>query len=553
MHLKTGASYDVTIISAGLAGLTLARHLLLHTNKTVLLLDKRADPPGPTQKVGESLVQLSGYYLSKVLDLEEHLLREHYLKYNLRFQWKTAGLENRGIEDYNKSFIRFSSNIATFQLDRNLFEAHVLEICKQDPRFHFQGGVEQLDAEVDGNGRHRVQFSGREVDCDWLVDASGRGQFLKRKLGLSRENAIRHGATWCWVDGLVNIEKLTQRTPKQIRINRDRMKQGNFPYFLATNHFCGEGRWFWVIPLHGKTSLGLVYDKSVIPSDEVSTARKMLDFACREWPLFADDLPKRKILDEGRFYDYSYDAAQTISPKRWAMTGEAGRFSDPLYSPGSDLISIYNTLIVDAIGATGQAELERKCAIHETVMRVMYEAYVPSYALSYDCLGDRQAFTLKYGWELAVYFGFYVLPFINDMFTDEKFIAFFLRKFGLLGPINRELQKFLSDFYHWKKANLPADSAPLVNDFYEMIPLRESEKLFYQVGLSTEEAIDALERQFASLKEFARWIVAQVHAAVLGDPLLATDAAYAAGIKLRNLRFDPQEMHMEKKKEMATA
>src|SRR5258708_23422837 len=110
------------------------------------------------------------------------------------------------------------------------------------------------------------------------------------------------------------------------------------------------------------------------------------------------------------------------------------------------------------------------------------------------------------------------------MFTDEKFIAFFLRKFGLLGPINRELQKFLSDFYHWKKANLPADSAPLANDFYEMIPLRESEKLFYQVGLSAAEAAEALERQLASLNEIARWIVAQAHAVVLREPPIPADA-----------------------------
>src|SRR3989442_8033256 len=156
MDAKSDSFYDVTIVGAGLAGLTLARHLLLYTDKTVLLLDRRADPPGPTQKVGESLVQLSGYYLSKVLDLEEHLLREHYLKYNLRFQWKTEGRANTDLEDYNKSFIRLGSNIATFQLDRNLLESHILRTCRENPRFHFFGGVEQLDARLELGQRHTI-------------------------------------------------------------------------------------------------------------------------------------------------------------------------------------------------------------------------------------------------------------------------------------------------------------------------------------------------------------------------------------------------------------
>jgi len=64
--------YDVVIIGAGLAGLTLSRHLLLYTNKSVLLVDKRKNPPREApQKYGESLVQCSGYYFSKVLDLQE--------------------------------------------------------------------------------------------------------------------------------------------------------------------------------------------------------------------------------------------------------------------------------------------------------------------------------------------------------------------------------------------------------------------------------------------------------------------------------------------------
>src|SRR5574341_1153267 len=96
--------YDVVVIGTGLAGLTLIRQLLLYTGQSVLLLDRRANPPEDApQQYGESLVQCSGYYLSRVLDLEEYLLINHYLKYNLRFYWPTPGLANTGFEDYSQS------------------------------------------------------------------------------------------------------------------------------------------------------------------------------------------------------------------------------------------------------------------------------------------------------------------------------------------------------------------------------------------------------------------------------------------------------------------
>src|SRR5712664_3236155 len=104
--MGTSDHYDVLIIGAGLAGLSLARQLLLNSDKKILLLDKRLQIPSPHQKVGEPPVQLSAYYFSKVLDLEEHLLREHFMKYNLRFYWKTVGRENRNFEDYSQSYIR---------------------------------------------------------------------------------------------------------------------------------------------------------------------------------------------------------------------------------------------------------------------------------------------------------------------------------------------------------------------------------------------------------------------------------------------------------------
>ena len=93
---------------------------------TILQIDKRLQIPQAGQKVGEATVQVSGYYFSKVLDLEEYLLREHYLKYNLRFYWKTAGMDNSRWESVSQSYIRSLSNVATYQLNRNEIERELL-------------------------------------------------------------------------------------------------------------------------------------------------------------------------------------------------------------------------------------------------------------------------------------------------------------------------------------------------------------------------------------------------------------------------------------------
>lgn len=535
--------FDVVVIGAGLSGLTLARHLLLDTSRTVLLLDKRSEPAAGRQKVGESLVQVGGYYFSKILDLQEHLLRKHYLKYNLRFYWKTPGRSNAAFEDYSQAFIRLESNIPTFQLDRNALEDYLLEQNRAHPNFRFSGTIRSIDLHLSENEEdHRIVVDGSEVRCRWVVDASGRSGVLRRRLSLGRRSPIHHNATFCWVEGLVDIEKLTGRSAKQVRLDSARRKTGNFPFFLATNHFCAEGQWFWVIALHGKTSLGLVYDPSVVPAKSVATAGKMINYVCQQWPLLARDLPNRKILQEGCRVDYACDVQKSLSDLRWALIGDAGRFSDPLYSPGSDLISLYNTLIVDAIQTEDPAMLEEKCSLYEQIMRVMYEAYLPSYALSYNCLGDQETFILKYSWELSIYFGFYVLPFINDLIINPEFMRATLRKFSLLGPINLNLHKFLSAFAYWKKAQPAPSRSPLLFDLFDISPLRASEKLFYEIGLSPEETIGLIDCHLDRLEEMARYIFAHVHASVLGKKDALLNGALIDSFVPRNQGFDPMQM-----------
>jgi flavin-dependent dehydrogenase len=536
--------YDVVILGAGLAGLTLARQLLLYSTKRILLLDKRAEVPTPRQKVGESTVQVGAYYYAKVLDLEEYLFRKQFMKYNLRFYWKSVGRDNSRFEDYGHSFIRTFSNIACYQLDRNTFEAELLRRNCEDRRLDFRPGVAELDVTLNEDAPHVLTFStdGRrhEVRATWVVDTTGRGKFLARRLGLVRPNPIRHGAAFLWVEGLVDLDKLTDRSPRDIRLKKERAWTGHSPLWLATNHFMGEGFWFWVIPLQGKTSLGLVYDNRLFPRDRVSSAQKLLAWSCEEFPLFARDLPSRKILDFNALRDFSYDCAQTISPARWALAGEAGRFTDPLYSPGSDLIAVYNTLITDAIFTDNPDELASKCRLFEQLMRSFYRGTVPSYAVSYDALGDQEVFTLKYVWELSVYFPFYVFPFINDLFTDRLFILSFLTRFGRLGPINSNVQTFLSAFYQWKKRTGLRASGPVFNDFMEVAPLRTAESAFYCVGASVEEADRLLERHLDNLQELARFIVAHVASVVLGDRRVLTNGRFVRAIDLENLRFDPE-------------
>src|SRR5438105_7139175 len=293
--------YDVVIIGAGLAGLSLARQLLLNSGKRILLLDKRSTIPPPHQKVGEATVQLSAYYFSKVLDLEEHLFQEHYLKYNLRFYWKTAGSDNRSFENYSQSYIRNVSNIATYQLNRNEIEREMLRLNLANPNFDFRAPISDLKVSLREAGPHVIRFKADGVDvavqANWVVDTSGRGKFLARCKELHRENPIRHGASFFWVDGLVNIEKLTDLTPAEVRLKRDRSATGHFPIWLATNHFCGEGFWFWVILLQGKTSLGLVYDNQTFPVVRLSSLKIVINWVREQLHMFVPDSAGGKSLD----------------------------------------------------------------------------------------------------------------------------------------------------------------------------------------------------------------------------------------------------------------
>ena len=542
------AQYDVAIVGAGLAGLSLARQLTLRTGKRILLLDRSAQVPSGRQKLGESTVQLGAYYLSRVLDVEEHLFREQFMKYNLRFHYKRPGRPNRSYEEYSQSYIDAPSNIVGYQMNRNTFEAELLRLATASPNVTFLAGVKDLAVAISDSGPHSLCYTAGEteqsVTAEWVVDTTGRSRHLGRRMDLAKPSPIRHGSSFLWIDGLLDLEKLSDLSLDEILLRRDRTRTGHFPVWLATNHYVGEGFWFWVIPLQGKTSLGLVYDTAVISPDDVNTPEKLIDWICREFPLFARELPRRKVLDHGSFRSFAYDCKETLHTSKWALSGESGRFSDPLYSPGSDLIALHNTVITDLILTPDDSARAAKVQLYETLVRSLYQAYVPSYAESYDVLGDQEVFALKYTWELAIYFVFYVFPFINNLFTDQKFILPFLSKFTRLGRINSNLQPFLSAFYQWKKRQpTVAQSDPVFFDFTDITPLQDSKRLFYSVGVSGDEALDLIDLHLGHLRTLARYFLAHSASRVIGDERVLTNRAFVESLELTRTQFDPDTFH----------
>jgi hypothetical protein len=364
-------------------------------------------------------------------------------------------------------------------------------------------------------------------------------------MDLAEDTPIRHGAAFMWVEGLVDIEKLTDSPPRDIRLNKARRHTGHSPQWLGTNHFMGEGFWFWVIPLQGKTSLGVVFDNATFPRQRVTTPERLRDWVCDEFPLFARDLYRRKILDYSALKSYAHGCKETISPARWAMSGEAGRFTDPLYSPGSDFIALHNTLIVDAILTADPQELKRKCWLYEMLMESMYNALLPTYAASYNVLGDQEAFVLKYTWELSVYFSFFVFPFINDLATNTEFVPAFLSRFSRLGDLNAKVQRFLSDFYRWKKVHGRCPDGPVFHDFMQLEPLKRAEQMFYHVGVTGDQAKELLDDQLVNLKEMAKFVVAHIYSVVLGDERILTNGSFVESIDLKHLNLDPVRMRVE--------
>jgi hypothetical protein len=163
-----------------------------------------------------------------------------------------------------------------------------------------------------------------------------------------------------------------------------------------------------------------------------------------------------KLQDFAFFRDFSYGCRQVFSPQRWALTGEAGLFLDPFYSPGSDFIAIANTYIAQLIGKDLAGEhWQPYAAVYEQLYFSFYENTLAMYENQYHLFGDAQAMPLKVLWDYTYYWGVLAALFFAGRIADLPTMSRLKPELAAAKALNTAMQALLGA---WGRANAPRDA-----------------------------------------------------------------------------------------------
>ena len=440
MQLHDG--YDLAILGGGLAGLTLAIQLQRARPATnILVVERHAHPvPEAAFKVGEATVELGAHYLSNVVGMKEHLKNDQLLKMGLRL-FITAG-DNRDITRRVEIGPAWFGLVPTYQIDRGRFENALAETAQAlGVTFRDSSSVEQISL---GTSTHTlIVRSGedtQEVRARWIVDASGRASLLKRKLGLGQQVGHDANAAWFRIGERIDIDTWSDDPAWQDRLA--------FPLrWRSTNHLMGKGYWVWLIPLaSGSTSIGIVADSSLHPFSTINRFDRALDWLREHEPQCARAVEdhRHQLQDFRVMKRYAYGCEQNYSADRWCLTGEAGFFTDPYYSPGSDFIAIGNTFITDLISCdlNGDA-FAWKVDLFNRSIQDIFRINLRLYEGQMSLMGNAQVMAAKVVWDFAIYWGFLALLGMHNKFIDVEFMVSAAPRLRRMSELNERVQDVL--------------------------------------------------------------------------------------------------------------
>jgi flavin-dependent dehydrogenase len=401
---------DVAVIGGALSGAAAA--LLLKRDDPSLRVVVVEKNEAFKRRVGEATVEVSAYFLCRILGLTQFLTQTQMAKNGLRF-WFANG-ETHDLGDCSEIGGRYLSTVPSFLIDRSVVDEEVLRRAEEAGAEVWRPASVLSVALTSGGSQSievRTPEGPRTVQARWVIDASGIKAMLARANGWLEPNT-RHRTLSAWSrwrgagdwDAACVADKHEGWQDSYVGIRG-----------TATNHIAGDGWWAWWIALKGgDTSIGVVLDQSRAdwPDEAMPVGEKLTEFlaghpAAREMMAGATfvggDVHFRRNLPY---------CSRVQAGDGFVLTGDASAFLDPFYSPGMDWIAFTAMGAVRLVRAwRAGEELDHLLTKHNgdfgTSYRRMFEAL---YENKYDYVGDYDFMRLAFRLDIALYYLFVVRP-----------------------------------------------------------------------------------------------------------------------------------------------
>jgi flavin-dependent dehydrogenase len=404
MPPANAAMWDVVIMGGALSGAATATLLLRRNPRLRVLILERS--PAFKRRVGESTVEVSAYFLARVLDLGDHLQEKHLVKQGLRFWFHNNRTST--LDECSETGPGYNVRLPGFQIDRAVLDEEVLTRAVAAGAV-LRRPVKVRDVVLKAGGLQEISWETEDgtkgiETARWVIDASGYACLLARKNNWFTPNpAHPTAAVWTRWSGVKNWDSRELATKFPAWAARTKAFRNT-----ATNHLVGLGWWAWMIPLKGgDVSIGIVYDQRLVELPEGDrlgarlrdllnthpVARELL--AGADW--HAGDVHFRRNL--------AYESS-VFAGDGFALVGDAAAFIDPFYSPGIDWIAYTSSATAALIdGSLRGKPKAARIARHNEQFAECYKSWFNSiYRDKYYYLGDHELMTLAFRLDLGLYY-----------------------------------------------------------------------------------------------------------------------------------------------------
>jgi flavin-dependent dehydrogenase len=436
--------YDVVIIGGSLAGASAATVLLKQNpGIRVLILEKSSKF---TRRVGEATVEISAYYMGRILGMTQHLNESHLVKQGMRF-WFTND-DVKSLDEASEIGSQYQVRLPSYQLDRAVFDEEVLRrACAAGATLMRPANVSKVELSPGGEQKITLREGDatRIIRSRWVLDASGVAALLSRQEGWWRQNTEHPtAAAWGRWKGVKDWDgqELAEKYPEW----------ASAPYAIrgtATNHIIGDGWWSWWIPLKGgDVSIGVVFDQRLVEWPQGGNLGDRLIGFLMQNPLARELLADAELIEDDILWrkNLAYSST-TYAGDGFALVGDAAAFMDPFYSPGMDWIAFTAWSAVDLIGAQRRGEpLAERIATHNRKFTDSYRMWFEAvYKDKYEYMCEFDLLKLGFYMDIGLYyFGIVSQPFKlgpKALLTPPFSVPISHPIFHLMSTYNRRLAK----------------------------------------------------------------------------------------------------------------